>query len=217
MDLHDWADERARMVRTQIKNRGVTSPRVLDAMGRVPRERFLPEPVRARAYADHALAIGHHQTMSQPYMVAVMTAALGLEGSERVLEIGTGSGYQAAVLAELAAQVRTVERIPELADEAARRLDGLGYTNVRVRAGDGTLGWPDEAPFDRILVTAGAPAPPPSLLRQLSEDGGILVAPVGDRDLQHLACVRRTGTQFTTTTHTGCRFVPLVGQEGWPG
>lgn len=217
MDLHDWAGERARMVRMQIKSRGVTAHRVLDAMGRVPREQFLPERFRARAYADHALSIGHSQTISQPYMVAVMTAALELKGPERVLEIGTGSGYQAAVLAELAAEVRTVERVPELAEEATRRLHELGYANVRVRAGDGTLGWPEEAPFDRILVTAGAPTTPPSLLQQLSEDGGILVAPVGDREVQHLECVRRTGARYTTTISTGCRFVPLVGREGWPG
>lgn len=212
---HDWAGARARMVRTQIKDRGVTSPRVLDAMGRVPRERFLPEQLGSRAYADHALSIGHHQTISQPYMVAVMTAALDLDGTERVLEIGTGSGYQAAILGELAARVWSVERIPELAREASARLGELGYRNVEVRPGDGTLGWPEEAPFDAILVTAGAPAPPPSLLQQLSEEGGVLVAPVGDRELQQVVRIRRTAAEFDTSTLLACRFVLLLGQEGW--
>ena len=215
MSQYDWAGARNHMVRTQIKDRGVTSPRVLDAMSRVPRERFLPEGSRSHAYADHALSIGHHQTISQPYMVAVMTAALGLEGTERVLEVGTGSGYQAAVLAELAARVVTVERIPELAQAASLLLAELGYANVGVRVGDGTLGWPEDAPFDAILVTAGAPAAPPALLDQLSDDGGILVAPVGSRDHQHLVRILREGTEFTSTNFTGCRFVPLLGQEGW--
>ncbi|HSG08453.1 MAG TPA: protein-L-isoaspartate(D-aspartate) O-methyltransferase [Longimicrobiales bacterium] len=215
MTYHDWAHERALMVRTQIRDRGVASPRVLEAMNRVPRERFLPEPLRPRAYADHALSIGHHQTISQPYMVAAMTAALDLQGTENVLEIGTGSGYQTAVLGELAAHVWSVERIPELAHTATALLNELGYGNVRVRTGDGTLGWPEEAPFDAILVTAGAPAPPPTLLRQLSDEGGILVAPVGDRDLQQVVAIRRRGADFSTTTLMGCRFVLLLGEEGW--
>ena len=215
MSDQDWAAARAHMVRAQLEQRGITSPRVLDAMARVPRERFLPERVRSRAYVDHALSIGHRQTISQPYMVAVMTDFLDLRGAERVLEIGTGSGYQAAVLAELTARVWSVERVPELAREAADRLRALGYGNVQIRAGDGTLGWPEEAPFDAILITAGAPSPPPTLLRQLSEDGGVLVAPVGGRDLQHVVRVRRHGTEFTSATLLGCRFVPLLGREGW--
>jgi protein-L-isoaspartate(D-aspartate) O-methyltransferase len=211
----DWAAARARMVRTQIRGRGVTSPRVLDALGSVPRERFLPEALRSQAYADQALSIGHHQTISQPYMVAVMTDALDLRGGERVLEVGTGSGYQTAVLAELAAHVWSVERIAELAQDASDRLVALGYGGVRIRAGDGTLGWPEEAPFDAILVTAGAPAPPPSLLAQLSDDGGVLVAPVGDRGSQRLVHVRRRDGAFTTTPLVACRFVLLLGEEGW--
>lgn len=211
----DWARARARMVRTQLEGRGVASPRVLDALVRVPRERFVPDVLRSRACGDHALAIGHGQTISQPYMVAAMTQALDLQGSERVLEVGTGSGYQCAVLAELAAEVWSVERIPELADEALALLAGLGYRNVHVRTGDGTLGWPEAAPFDAIVVTAAAPVTPPSLLEQLA-DGGRLVAPVGDRDLQHLVVVERDGTEYRSRHSLGCRFVPLVGEEGWP-
>jgi protein-L-isoaspartate(D-aspartate) O-methyltransferase len=204
------------MVRTQLQGRGVDSRRVLAALERVPRERFVPQGARSHAYSDHALAIDHGQTISQPYMVAVMTQALELEGRERVLEVGTGSGYQCAVLAELASEVFSVERIPELAEVASSLLAELGYANVRVRAGDGTLGWPEEAPFDAIVVTAAAPEPPPSLLAQLSPDGGRLVVPVGDRELQHLAVVERHGTEYVTRHSIGCRFVPLVGEQGWP-
>jgi protein-L-isoaspartate(D-aspartate) O-methyltransferase len=213
----DWAAERAHMIRDHLQARGVTCRRVLDALGRVPRERFVPELIRARAYGDHALAIGHGQTISQPDMVAVMTQALELRQGARVLEVGTGSGYQAAVLAELAGEVWTVERIPELARDAAALLAELGYANVHVRAGDGTLGWPEEAPFDAIVVTAGAPASPRSLLAQLAPDGGRLVVPVGDRDLQYLEIVERRGTEYVTRRSVGCRFVPLLGAEGWAG
>jgi protein-L-isoaspartate(D-aspartate) O-methyltransferase len=181
----------------------------------VPRERFVPEAARARAYGDHALSIGHGQTISQPYMVAVMTQALDLARGDRVLEVGTGSGYQAAVLAELAREVWSVERIPELADRATALLGELGYANVHVRAGDGTLGWPEQAPFDAIVVTAGAPASPRSLLSQLAPGGGRLVAPVGDRELQHLEIVERRGADYVTRRSIGCRFVPLLGAEGW--
>jgi len=212
----DLAAARAHMVRDHLQARGVDSPRVLAAFERVPRERFVPEPARARAYADQALAIGHGQTISQPYMVAVMTEALELDGSERVLEVGTGSGYQAAVLAELAREVWSVERIPALGAEAAALLAELGYANVRVVCSDGSLGWPEQAPYDAVIVTAAAPAPPPSLLAQLSPDGGRLVVPVGDRDLQYLAVVERHGTEYVTRRSVGCRFVPLLGAEGWP-
>ncbi|MDP2956963.1 MAG: protein-L-isoaspartate(D-aspartate) O-methyltransferase [Longimicrobiales bacterium] len=212
----DWVAARARMVRSQLQGRGVDAPRLLAAMERVPRERFVPESARAHAYSDHALAIGHGQTISQPYMVAVMTQALELEGKERVLEIGTGSGYQCAVLAELASEVFSVERIPELAEAARALLSELGYGNARVRAGDGTLGWPEEAPFDAIVVTAAAPGTPSSLLAQLSPDGGRLVVPVGDRELQHMDVVERRGTEYVTRRSIGCRFVPLVGEQGWP-
>jgi len=212
---HDWTAQRAHMIRAHLQARSITSPRVLEAFGRVPRERFVPEAARSRAYGDHALSIGHGQTISQPYMVAVMTQALELAGGERVLEVGTGSGYQAAVLAELAREVWSVERIPELADQATDLLADLGYANVHVRAGDGTLGWPEEAPFDAIVVTAGAPASPQTLLAQLAPGGGRLVVPVGDRDLQYLEIVERRATEYVTRRSIGCRFVPLLGAEGW--
>jgi len=211
----DWRAERDQMIRAQIRARGVTNPRLLAALDRVPREHFVHPEQRDRAYADRALGIGHHQTISQPYMVAVMSEILDPAPHERILEIGTGSGYQCAVLACMAAQVWSVERIPALAEEAAARLEALGFANVRVRTGDGSLGWPEEAPFDAILVTAAAPAPPPSLLAQLEPEGGRLVAPVGGRDLQHLVRVERHGTQYLSDQGLGCRFVPLVGREGW--
>ena len=211
----DWTERRSWMVWTQIRDRGVLDPRVLEAMGRVPRERFVPPGLEHHAYGDRALSIGYGQTISQPYMVAMMTEALALEGPERVLEIGTGSGYQAAVLAALATEVITIERIPELASEAAARLRGLGYDNVRVEVGDGSLGLPREAPFEGIMVTAAAPAAPPPLLVQLHAEGGRLVLPVGDRSLQQIHVVRRQGTEFTTERRTACRFVPLLGEEGW--
>lgn len=213
----DWAERRAKMIRSQLESRGVADPRVLQAMGRVPRERFVPAAARPSAYADHALALHHGQTISQPYMVAVMTEALALTGSEKVLEIGTGSGYQCAVLAELAREVWTVERVPELARDAAALLAALGYGNVHVRTGDGSVGWPEEAPYQAILVTAAAPAVPASLIRQLDGDGGRLVVPVGNRELQHLDVVERRGNDLSTRRSIGCRFVPLVGDEGFPG
>ncbi len=212
----DWAAARARMVRDQLEERGVASARVLAAIERVPRERFVPEVSRARSYGDHALAIGHGQTISQPYMVAVMTEALGLTGTERVLEIGTGSGYQCAILAELAAEVYSLERIPELAAEARTLLAELGYRNVHVRAGDGSLGWPEAAPFHAVVVTAAAPETPRALLEQLSPQDGRLVVPVGDRELQHLLIVERSGNEYVTRHSIGCRFVPLLGEQGWP-
>ncbi|MFQ5535951.1 MAG: protein-L-isoaspartate(D-aspartate) O-methyltransferase [Gemmatimonadota bacterium] len=212
----DWEVERRRMVETQIRRRGIDDPRLLEALLRVPRERFVPPSARAYAYTDHALSIGNGQTISQPYMVAAMTDALELEGDERVLEIGTGSGYQAAVLAQLARDVYTVERIPELAEHAADLLEELGIRNVHIRVGDGTLGWPEEAPFQGIIVTAAAPDVPPSLLEQLDAEGGRLVAPVGRRSLQELLRIRRDGGLMERETLMGCRFVPLIGEEGWP-
>jgi len=211
----DWIAQRDHMIQTQIRARGVTAPRVLEALARVPRERFVQPEARTRAYSDHALGIGHHQTISQPYMVAIMTATLAPGPDERILEIGTGSGYQAAILACLAKEVWTVERIRELAETARERLAGLGFPDVHVRTGDGSVGWPEAAPFDAILVTAGAPAPPPSLLAQLDPEGGRMVIPVGGRDLQHLVRVERHGTEFVSDRTVGCRFVPLVGDEGW--
>jgi protein-L-isoaspartate(D-aspartate) O-methyltransferase len=215
MTRADWESDRERMVRSQLRSRGIRDPRVLRAMSLVPRDRFVPQERRHRAYTDHALMLSHGQTISQPYMVAVMTEALELQGSERALEVGTGSGYQSAVLAELCAEVWTVERVMELAEEAALLLADLGYGNVAVQVGDGSLGWPEAAPFDAILVTAGAPAPPPSLLDQLDPDGGRLVVPVGGPDLQNVLRVTRSGTEFITDEMTACRFVPLLGAEGW--
>ena len=211
----DWDSVREQMVRGQLRSRGIGDSRVLDAMSTVPREHFVPPSRRPRAYTDHALPISHGQTISQPYMVAVMTQALGLLGPERVLEVGTGSGYQCAVLAELCSEVWSVERVPELAEQATALLEDLGYANVHVCVADGSLGLPEEAPFDAILVTAGAPAVPAALLDQLHEDGARLVIPVGERDVQHVLRVTRSGTEFTTERMTACRFVPLVGAEGW--
>jgi len=201
-----------RMVRTQIAARGVRDPRVLEAMRRVPRDRFVPAAHRADAWADRPVPIGRGQTISQPYMVALMSEALGLRGSERVLEVGTGSGYQAAVLGELAAEVFSVERIAELGERAARTLRELGSANVTVLIGDGCAGLPAHAPFDAILVAAAAPEVPVALRDQLA-DGGILVVPVGESAaVQVLTMVRRTGSRFALEEGTGCRFVPLIGK-----
>jgi len=203
------------MVREQIRARGIDDLRVLEAMQRVPRERFVPRELRAHAYKDGALSIGEGQTISQPYMVAAMTYALEVEPDHHVLEIGTGSGYQAAVLGELVAEVYTVERVPDLVRRASTVLSELGYTNVHVREGDGSTGWPEHAPFQRILVAAGAPRTPPALLTQLDADDGRLVAPVGARDLQELVLVRRLGNTWTSDRLMDVRFVPLLGEEGW--
>ena len=210
----DFAEERSRMVQHQIRARGVRDQRVLDAMLRLPREKFVPEHLQASAYEDHPLSIGCGQTISQPYMVALMTEALELSGRERVLEIGTGSGYQTAILAELADEVYTVERVPELSQAARQRLAELGYANVRFHVGDGTLGWPEEAPFDRILVTAGAPEVPPALTEQLADDG-LLVIPVGNGYGQDLLSIRRRGDRFASRSLCRCVFVKLIGEQGW--
>ncbi len=206
---------RSLMVEEQLRGRGIRSEAVLEVMGSVPRERFLPPSQEHRAYHDQALPLSQGQTVSQPYMVAIMTEALRLRPSDRVLEIGTGSGYQTAVLSPLAAAVFSVERLPDLAREAEEVLADLGRQNVRVKVGDGTLGWPEEAPFDAILVTAGAPEVPEALRAQLSEDGGRLVIPVGDRMVQELVRVTRTGDECETEEILACRFVPLLGKEGW--
>ncbi len=205
---------REEMVRTQIAERGIRNPRVLEAMRRVPRHLFVPEDLRHRAYEDTPLPIGEGQTISQPYMVAWMTELLEAGEGDRVLEIGTGSGYQAAVLCELVKEVYTIEKNLLLAREAEERLRSLGYANVRVRVGDGTLGWPEEAPFDGIIVTAGAPSVPQPLLEQLAE-GGRLVIPVGSATMQMLTVVRKEDGAFRTTEEGSCIFVPLVGKYGW--
>ena len=202
------------MVRRDIEARGITDPRVLAAMRRVPRERFVAERSRRAAYDDGALPIGGHQTISQPYVVAWMVDALSLPVGARVLEIGTGSGYGAAVLAELAGEVVTVERLAELADVARALLQELDYHNVIVVVGDGSLGHRDRAPYDGICVTAAAPEIPTTLLEQLG-DHGRLVMPVGDRDGQELTVVVRHGEQLSRHAVGGVRFVPLIGDQGW--
>ncbi|NPV59181.1 MAG: protein-L-isoaspartate(D-aspartate) O-methyltransferase [Actinobacteria bacterium] len=214
MEEDYYTKARKAMVRQQIAARGVDDPRVLEAMSKVPRHLFVPAHLADRAYDDSPLPIGEGQTISQPYMVAWMTELLRLEKDSRVLEIGTGSGYQAAVLCELAREVFTIEKIPELAREAERRLSSLGYRNFRVRVGDGTLGWPEEAPFDGIIVTAGAPSVPQPLTEQLAE-GGRLVIPVGPSGMQMLTVIERRGGGFTHSEEGSCVFVPLVGEHGW--
>ena len=211
----DPAEQRSRMVDRQLRARGIRSEAVLDAMGRVPRERFVPPGQSSSAYMDQALPIAEGQTISQPYMVAVMTEALTLSESDRVLEIGTGSAYQTAVLAALAREVFTVERIPRLLAEAERTLEEMDISNVHIRLGDGTLGWPEEGPFEAILVTAGAPDVPPGLKAQLTPDGGRLVIPVGGRAVQNLLRVTRKGEEYRAEEILACRFVPLIGAEGW--
>jgi protein-L-isoaspartate(D-aspartate) O-methyltransferase len=202
------------MVEEQLARRGIDDPRVLGAMRKVPRHRFVEEALRDRAYGDHPLPIGENQTISQPYIVAAMTQLLRLSGSEKVLEIGTGSGYQTAVLAELARRVCSIERLPGLATRARRLLEELGYTNAVVRIADGTYGWADEAPFDRILVAAAAPAVPAPLFQQLAE-GGRLLVPVGDAQSQTLHVVEKVDGQMRISRDCGCVFVKLVGRYGW--
>jgi protein-L-isoaspartate(D-aspartate) O-methyltransferase len=206
------------MVETQIRRRGVTDREVLDAMQRVPRHEFVPDRLRDQAYGDHPLAIGYGQTISQPYIVALMSELLQLEADDRVLEIGTGSGYQAAILAEIAAEVYSIEIIKPLADEAADRLRRLGYANIHVRDADGYFGWKEQAPYDAIVVTCAADHIPQSLLDQLA-DGGRLVLPVGPPGgYQTLWQVTKEGEQITKRDVTGVLFVPLTGghEEGPP-
>jgi len=201
------------MVETQIISRGVRDKRVIDAFLSVPRERFVPEHIREYAYEDGPLGIGEGQTISQPYIVALMTEALCLEGKEKVLEVGTGSGYQAAILAEMGCDVYSVERVPELASKAEKVLKEMGY-NVKIKIGDGTLGWEEFSPYDRIIVTAAGPDIPPSLYAQL-KDGGLMIMPVGDRYFQELILVRKSGNRMEKKNLGGCQFVPLKGAEGW--
>lgn len=204
------------MVRTQLIPRGIKDKRVLRAMRKVPRHLFVDESIQYKAYEDMALQVGEGQTISQPYMVAIMTELLALKGNEKVLEIGTGSGYQAAVLAELAKEVYTIERFEVLAQRAREIFRSLGYVNIYDKVGDGTLGWPEEAPFDRIMITAGTPRIPDLLIQQLSQ-GGIIVAPVGERFSQQLLKVKESEGRLSEEYHTPCVFVPLVGRYGWDG
>jgi protein-L-isoaspartate(D-aspartate) O-methyltransferase len=205
---------RARMVDEQLRGRDIVDERVLEAMERVPRELFVPEDLRDRAFDDAALPIGAGQTISQPYMVARIAQELGLDGDERVLDVGTGSGYQAAVLAELAHEVHTIERIPELAEQARRALEAAGYGDVTVHVGDGSRGLPEHAPFDAIAVAAAAPGFPNALYEQL-KSGGRLVVPVGGRRGQRLEVIVRTPEGPAVIRSVPCRFVPLVGEEGF--
>jgi protein-L-isoaspartate(D-aspartate) O-methyltransferase len=212
----DFENARRQMVAQQIRDRGIHSSRVLEAMQSVERQLFVPPEHASRAYADEPLPIGEGQTISQPFMVAAMADALSLKGQERVLEIGAGSGYQAAVISRLAREVIAVEAQPLLASSARERLARLGYLNVRIETGDGSLGWPLAAPYDAILVTAAAPAAPPPLLDQLAE-GGRLVIPVGTVDQQELfRIVKRSGSIEQKSLYA-CRFVPLLGRYGWRG
>lgn len=210
----DFPKARAKMVEEQILDRGIRDPRVLAAMKKVPRHLFVEEALQNQAYNDRPLPIGEKQTISQPYMVALMTEALELKGNERVLEIGTGSGYQTAILAELAQEVYSIERIRSLAIRARKLLYDLGYFNVEIKIFDGTLGWPEKSPFDAILVTAGSPDIPRPLYDQLSL-GGKLVIPVGNTEIQDLIRVRKTAEGMKKERLGGCRFVKLIGRYGW--
>lgn len=208
----DFASARLRLIeelRSEIKDK-----RVLEVMARIPRELFIPAEQAAYAYDDRPLPIGLGQTISQPFIVALMTQALELKGSEKVLELGTGSGYQAVILAELASKVVTVERLPQLAESAKKVFEKLGYTNIEVHLAEKQLGWPQEAPYDGILVSAGAPRIPEVLLEQLA-DGGRMVVPVGSRFEQDLLKVVKKGDRVITHNLGGCRFVPLVGEGAW--
>jgi len=207
--------QREQMIQTQLIPRGIEDPRVLDAMRRVPRHAFLPKRARKVAYKDGALPIGQRQTISQPYVVALMTQMLALTGTERVLEIGTGSGYQTALLCELAESVVSVERYPLLAGRAGDVLTRLGYDNLEIHIGDGTQGLPDMAPYDAIIVTAAAPALPEPLRLQMSADGGRMVLPIGPRQQQTLERVQRDGNSWTMERTIPVRFVPLLGSHGF--
>jgi protein-L-isoaspartate(D-aspartate) O-methyltransferase len=210
----EYATARNRMVESQLISRGIKDARVLETMRKLPRHRFVEEALVSQAYNDHPLPIGEKQTISQPYMVALMTEALELQGNERVLEIGTGSGYQTAILAELAEKIYSIERIRTLSTRAQRILDDLGYFNVVLKVGDGSLGLKEEAPFDAIMVTAGSPDVPQPLVDQLAM-GGRLVVPVGDRYTQALMKIVRVKEGITKTDLGGCRFVNLLGTHGW--
>ncbi len=202
-------------LRQSLESRGIRDPRVLSAFEATPRERFVPEEYRRCAYEDGALPLQSGQTISQPHIVALMTEALGLRGPERVLEIGTGSGYQAAILAQLCAEVVTIERLAELSTDARAVIAELGFENIDFWEGDGTLGCEQRAPFDGIIVTAAAPHVPQTLMDQLAP-GGRLVIPVGPEDVQQLLCVEKTEQGPVTRELCGCRFVKLIGADGWP-
>jgi len=210
-----FAAQREQMVNTQLRARGISDERVLAIMSRVPRHEFAAEEYREQAYEDHPVPIGEGQTLSQPYIVAIMLEALSLNGSEKVLEVGTGSGYQTALLAELAREVYSIERHASLAHSAENVLRKLGYRNVSVIVGDGSQGLPDQAPFDAIIVSAAAPRMPSALFEQLQE-GGRMIVPVGPAHAQDLQLVRKLQSQPVVDNLEGCRFVPLIGGQGYP-
>ena len=212
--IQSYAGQRRKMVEEQLVERGIKDLRVLEAMSRVPRHLFAQESLEHRAYGDTPLPIGENQTLSQPYIVGTMTEALGLKGEERVLEIGTGSGYQTAVIAELARQVFTIERLNNLSRKAQKILEGLSYMNIVFKMFDGTYGWPDQAPFDAILITASAREIPESLIKQLG-DGGRLVAPTGETDKQKLVLLTKSRGRISRQDLGDCKFVPLIGKYGW--
>lgn len=213
--MNQYQGKRQYMVDTQIVARGIKDRRVIEAMLKVPRHLFLDEALRPQAYDDNPLPIGEKQTISQPYIVALMSETLHLKGTEKVLEIGTGSGYQCAILAELADQIYTIERIPSIAKRARKIFDQLNYSNVIINIGDGTLGWKQHSPYDGIIVTAASPRPPKPLLEQLAK-GGRLVIPIGDEFSQNLSVfTRNDNDDLTEERYGGCRFVKLIGQHGW--
>ena len=212
--MENFAKLRKQMVETQLIGRGITDDRVLRAFLDVPRHKFVPEKEIKTAYADFPLPIGHGQTISQPYMVALMTECLKLKGDERVLEIGTGSGYQTAILASLCKEVYTIDRIPELVGSAKKTLGNIGYDNIEFKTSDGTLGWIKEAPFDGIIVTAGSPKVPKALVNQLGKKG-YLVIPIGNSLSQMLTVIEKNKEKITSVDVCSCVFVPLIGEEGW--
>ena len=212
---HDFALARQRMVKNQLVPRGIRDERVLEVMGKIPRHLFIEEALAGEAYNDHPVPIGEKQTISQPYIVALMTEALELKGDENTLEIGTGSGYQTAILAELSSRVYTIERIKSLLVNARKLLAELGYSNILFKAFDGTLGWKEYAPFDAIMVTAGAPSLPGPVMDQLADNGRMII-PVGDRYTQELIKVIKKGESLEQENLGGCRFVNLIGVHGWP-
>jgi len=212
---HDFSLARKRMVKNQLIPRGIKDKGVLEVMGRIPRHLFIEEALAGEAYNDHPVPISEKQTISQPYIVALMTEALELKGYENTLEIGTGSGYQTAILAELSSRVYTIERIKSLLVNARKLLAELGYSNILFKAFDGTLGWKEYAPFDAIMVTAGAPSLPGAVMDQLADNGRMII-PVGDRYTQELIKVIRKGESLEQENLGGCRFVNLIGVHGWP-
>ena len=213
--IKSYAGQRRKMVEEQLVERGINDLRLLEVVSRVPRHLFVQESLQHRAYGDTPLPIGENQTISQPYIVGAMTEALDLKGEERVLEIGTGSGYQTAIIAELCRQVFTIERLNNLSRKAQNVLESLNYMNIVFKMFDGTYGWPDQAPFEAILITASAPEIPGSLVKQLG-DGGRLVAPIGEADKQKLVVLTKNGDRVSRRDLGDCKFVPLIGKYGWP-